>query len=137
MDIGTVTKKIMKERRVTQTMLGEIMGVNQNTVSKALANTPSGMKDRIKILEILGYEVIVREKRPGRRAEGEYVVTVGKGEEKEKPAEEGGEAYINNEEKPRKTVETKGDIKTKPVDIEEGIRLLREQIALANGEALK
>lgn len=131
MEIGDIIKAIMKERKVTQNTMGAFLDRAPNGLSRDLSYSPNAVTDRVKMLEYLGYEVIVREKRPGRRAEGEYVVTVGK----EKPAEEDGgaddEKAVENERKP---IETKGKVKMKPVDVSEGIRLLREQIAMASGE---
>ena len=130
MEIGDIIKAIMKERKVTQNTMGAFLDRAPNGLSRDLSYSPNAVTDRVKMLEYLGYEVIVREKRPGRRAEGEYVVSVG-GEEKEKPAEEDGEEDKGKPiETKRDPISTKNEIKMKPVDVSEGIRLLKEQLAL-------
>lgn len=76
MEIYEIIRAAMKNRHMTQEMFGKAMGLTQGTVSESTSRTPKPLADRVKMLDYLGYEVIVREKRQGRRAEGEYVVTV-------------------------------------------------------------
>ena len=80
MEIWKIIREILKVRKVTQKSAAAMMGVTQPTFSVFMSKTPKGIEDRIALLDYLGYEVIVREKRAGRRAEGEYVVTAGEKE---------------------------------------------------------
>lgn len=76
MEIGNIIKSIMSRKKITQLVFSEMTGKKANGLSRDLQSTPKPVADRVRMLELLGYEVIVRERRPGRRAEGEYVVTI-------------------------------------------------------------
>lgn len=76
MTINKIIAACMKEKNMTQqTMARAIHKEKATDVSARLASKNMTFAKAIEMLEVLGYEVIVQEKRQGRRADGQIVVT--------------------------------------------------------------
>lgn len=100
MTLGDCIRKGMKERKVTQKQLLKMFGLNaQSGVSRLLADDGKGVRQRVEILDFLGYEVVVRERRPGRRADGEMLVEV-EGKDRENKTSVASEGTTGERETP-------------------------------------
>lgn len=74
MTIAETIKAIMKESKTTQVKLAEMAGLSgSSSVAMALTRDMT-TSTVVKFCEAMGYEVVIQKKKPGRRAEGQYVV---------------------------------------------------------------
>lgn len=76
MDAKKIITTIMKEKGISQLMLARMIGFRgQSNVSEALKRD---MRISVfaKMLDALGYEVVVRKKSSGRKGDGVYVLEV-------------------------------------------------------------
>ena len=74
MKVADVLKLVIKESGTTQARLAKVLGYKSQ----------SGIAERIKgnitvdnllaITDAIGYEVVIQKKKPGRRADGQYVL---------------------------------------------------------------
>ena len=69
MKFNEIIKKVMKETGTTQQQLGDKLGIRQTAVSSMLHRPEPSLATFHEILDILGYEVVVR-----RKAEPEEMV---------------------------------------------------------------
>lgn len=75
MKASEAIRAILKEKGMNQTVLAQLVGMNsQRNVSDALLRD---IKVRIvaQFAEALGYEVVVRKKTPGKKKQGEFVLS--------------------------------------------------------------
>lgn len=74
MDARSIVIDIMKSKGITQAMLAKMIGVrNQSNVSESLKREIK-VSLFIKMIDALGYEVVVRRKNTGRKGDGVYVL---------------------------------------------------------------
>lgn len=82
MTLGRAVSAAMKEVGYTQTRACELLGMRQTGVSKMLTiNDSTRITGLLKILEIIGYELVVRPVKSGRKEENCFVVTVDRKED--------------------------------------------------------
>lgn len=83
MYINEAIKQAMKEKKMTLTTMAAAIGKKRpNDVSARLAHSNMSFSTAIEMLNVLGYEVIVQERRGGSRREDQLVITTNAGEEK-------------------------------------------------------
>lgn len=76
MTINKIIAACMKEKNVTQQAMAKAINKDKATdVSARLASKNMTFSKAIEMLEVMGYEVVVQEKRQGRRVDGQMVVT--------------------------------------------------------------
>lgn len=77
MKAGDIFKKEMKSRKITQEeMKDRVNAKSQSVVAMALGNSTFNLAKLLQYAEALGLEVVIKEKKRGRRPEGEYLVTL-------------------------------------------------------------
>lgn len=77
MKIGTAIKMIMKNRDVTQMQMATMTGAKrQSSVSTILNNNNLRFDTACEMLALMGYEITVQPKKPGKRPEGQIVITM-------------------------------------------------------------
>ena len=76
MTINEVLKTAMKERKINQKMMACALDVKQSTVSRMFKAEGITVVNVIKLLDILGMELVVQPKTQGKRKEGSYVITL-------------------------------------------------------------
>ena len=73
MTVGTLLKQLIKKERTTQTRLAETLGYSaQSGVASALASPGISVVSTVRLVEELGYDVIIAKKRPGRKMTDAY-----------------------------------------------------------------
>ena len=76
MQVRDIVKLALKETKTTQAVLAGIMGAKgHSTIGMQINRNTMRTQMFVKIMDKLGYEVIVRPKKAGRKAEGEILVT--------------------------------------------------------------
>lgn len=68
-------KELLKASPMTQTQLAKTLGVNQSNVSMNMGHDNPSINTVLAYLEILGYELVVQPKKPGRRPDGQILIT--------------------------------------------------------------
>ena len=75
MTINNIIRAIMKEKKVSQLSMASAIGKERaNDVSARLASKNMTFDRAIEMLSVLGYEVVVQERRKGGRPDGQFVV---------------------------------------------------------------
>lgn len=75
MTINNIIRTIMKEKKFSQQSMANAIGKDRpNDVSARLASKNMTFDRAIEMLSVLGYEVVVQERRKGGRPDGQYVV---------------------------------------------------------------
>lgn len=76
MTLAKATKAIMKRQKVSQDSIARHYGASQAAISNLL-NRPDStrMQKFVEILDLMGYELVVRQKRAGRKEEGSIVIS--------------------------------------------------------------
>lgn len=70
-------KNLMKENNVKQYQLAAMIGAKgQTNIAELLRKNDIKLSTLSKIANALGYEVVVQKKKPGRRPDGQFVVTM-------------------------------------------------------------
>ena len=79
MTVNKALKSIMKDKGVTQEQMGKLLdkSTGQRYVSNTLRSENMNINIVISFCELLGYEVVLQPKKPGKRKDGEYVVCKG------------------------------------------------------------
>ena len=79
MTVNKALKNIMKDKGVTQEQMGKLLdkSTGQRYVSNTLRSENMNINIVISFCELLGYEVVLQPKKPGKRKDGEYVVCKG------------------------------------------------------------
>lgn len=76
MRVESTIKLLMKSKGITQTTMGKMLGLNgYHAVQRRLNNRNMTINNILDMLDILGYEVIIRESHSGRRREDEIIIT--------------------------------------------------------------
>lgn len=75
MKIKDVIRLAMKETRTTQQQLADRIGAkHQSVISERLKMNNLSINTALEMLEALGYELVVQEKRRGRKREGQITI---------------------------------------------------------------
>ena len=78
MTTGEIIKSIMKEKGVKQNALGAALGHNSpSAIYNILQRDKMDSDNLVKILDVLGYEVVVQPKTQGKRKDGAMLLTNG------------------------------------------------------------
>lgn len=81
MKMNEAIKAAMKETKTTQTQLADRIGAkSQSVIARRLGLSNLSVDTVIEMLDAIGYELVVQEKKRGRRPEGQMVIEKG-GEE--------------------------------------------------------
>lgn len=77
--VNKALKSIMKDKGVTQEQMGKLLdkSTGQRYVSNTLRSENMNINIVISFCELLGYEVVLQPKKPGKKKDGEYVVCKG------------------------------------------------------------
>lgn len=78
MKVNEAIRAIMKDRRVTQVHLANLLGVTQPKVANNLTRENMRIDTLVELLEAMDCELTVQPKRQGRRPEGQYVINLEK-----------------------------------------------------------
>ncbi|MBC5582542.1 helix-turn-helix domain-containing protein [Anaerofilum sp. BX8] len=79
MNICEAVKLAMKNQKTTQGQMAERIGVKgQSVIAQRLRMDNISVNTVLEMLDAIGYEMVIQEKRPGRRSEGQFVVTLEK-----------------------------------------------------------
>lgn len=82
MFINEAIKQVMKNKGVTLSTMATAIGKKRpNDVSARLAYKNMSISSAIEMLGVLGYEVVVQEKRAGNRRDDQIVITIAGDEE--------------------------------------------------------
>lgn len=82
MKINTAIKKALKATNTTQQQLAERTGAkSQSVIGQRLCNKNISINLILEMLEVVGYELVIQPKKPGRRPEGQILITLEDGEE--------------------------------------------------------
>ena len=77
MNICEAVKLAMKNQKTTQVQMAERIGVKgQSVIAQRLRMDNISVNTVLEMLDAIGYEMVIQEKRPGRRADGQYAVTL-------------------------------------------------------------
>lgn len=83
MTIRETIKALLKYKKTTQTALAEKMGYSsQSGIGQILQRGNMTVETLIRICDALDYEVTIQPKRGGRRPEGQFIITLEKGDKK-------------------------------------------------------
>ncbi len=69
-----IIKAIMRKKRVTQTEIAYALGFTSSTVSLRLSRKRCSIMNTVDILDVLGYEMVIRPAKKEPPAENEYVL---------------------------------------------------------------
>lgn len=72
--IKEAMQMLFKVNRVTQAKIARYLGTDQRVISRDLHNDRLTVGRTVELLDFLGYELIIREKITGRRAEDEIII---------------------------------------------------------------
>lgn len=75
MKIGEAIKLAMKKQKTTQQQLADRIGVkSQSVIAQRLRMDNLSVDTVLEMLDYIGYEMIIQEKKRGRRPEGQIVI---------------------------------------------------------------
>jgi DNA-binding helix-turn-helix protein len=74
MRIQEAMKNIMKERKITQQRIAYSLNTTQSSVNDRLNRGNISLESSLKILNVLGYEMVIQPKSSGRRKDGQIVI---------------------------------------------------------------
>ncbi len=75
MKIKDVIRLVMKETKTTQQQLADRIGAkHQSVISERLKMDNLSINTALEMLEALGYEMVIQEKRRGRKREGQITI---------------------------------------------------------------
>ncbi len=75
MQFNEMLKHIIKEKKHTQTTFANIVGTTQSAIGNAIKRNDVYVSTLIKWCELNGYEVVIQEKKSGRRRDGQIVLS--------------------------------------------------------------
>ena len=75
MQFKEMLDEVIKSKGLTQTSFAALVGTTQPAIGNAKKRNDVYVSTLIKWCESLGYEVVVQEKKPGRRKEGQIVLS--------------------------------------------------------------
>ena len=77
MKASEILRAAMSEKGVTQKQLAASIGAkSQSVIAERLKNNSFTVSNLNAMLEVLGYELVVQPKKPGRRPDGQFVIDV-------------------------------------------------------------
>lgn len=77
MNANEIVKNLIKQSNFTQTTLAKAMGYNtQSGIASRLNKNDMGVSLLVKMLDILGYDLVIQPKKRGRKAEDQFVIDV-------------------------------------------------------------
>lgn len=75
MKINEAIRQIMKDKKVTLLSMAKSIGKERgNDVSARLNNSNMTIDKAVEMLDVLGYEVVLQEKKPGQRRSDQLVI---------------------------------------------------------------
>ncbi len=75
MKINEAIRQIMKDKKVTLLSMAKSIGKERgNDVSARLNNSNMTFEKAVEMLDVLGYEVVLQEKKPGQRRSDQLVI---------------------------------------------------------------
>lgn len=75
MKANEIVKSLIKQSDFTQTTLAKAMGYNnQSSIANRLNKNDMGVSLLAKMLDVLGYDLVIQPKKPGRRPDGQFVI---------------------------------------------------------------
>lgn len=74
MQFNEMLKHIIKEKKQTQTTFANTVGTTQSAIGNALKRNDVYVSTLVKWCELNGYEVVIQEKKSGRRRDGQIVL---------------------------------------------------------------
>lgn len=81
MKINEAIRQIMKDKKVTLLSMAKSIGKERgNDVSARLNNSNMTIDKAVEMLDVLGYEVVLQEKKPGQRRSDQLVIDQKEGE---------------------------------------------------------
>lgn len=75
MQFKDMLDQMLKEKSLTQATFASMVGTTQPAVGNAKKRNDVYVSTLIKWCESLGYEVVIQEKKPGRRRDGQMVLS--------------------------------------------------------------
>ena len=75
MQFKDMLDQILKEKKLTQVTFANSVGTTQSAIGNAKKRNDVYVSTLIKWCESLGYEVVIQEKKQGRRRDGQIVLT--------------------------------------------------------------
>jgi predicted transcriptional regulator len=75
MQLNEMLKHIIKEKKHTQTTFANTVGTTQSAIGNALKRNDLYVSTLIKWCELNGYEVVIQEKKSGRRRDDQIVLS--------------------------------------------------------------
>lgn len=81
MKIGEAIRQAMKNQKTTQKQLADRIGAkSQSVISERLKMNNLSINTVIEMLDGIGYEMVIQEKKRGRRPEGQIIIDRGEDE---------------------------------------------------------
>ena len=81
MKIGEAIRQAMKNQKTTQKQLADRIGAkSQSVISERLKMDNLSINTVIEMLDGIGYEMVIQEKKRGRRPEGQIIIDRGEDE---------------------------------------------------------
>jgi len=75
MKINEAIRSIMKSKKVTLTVMAKALGkARGNDISARLAHSNMSFDKAVEMLDVLGYEIVVQERKPGSRRADQIVI---------------------------------------------------------------
>ena len=75
MEIGKAIKKAMKDTKTTQIQMMKRIDVkSQSVIAERLRSEKLGTDIVLEMLDVIGYELVIQEKKRGRRPDGQIVI---------------------------------------------------------------
>lgn len=73
---STIIRAILREKQMLQKDLARAIGRSLNTVNQSLTHKSGAMNvDTLcEMLDVLGYELVIQQKKPGKRTQGQYLI---------------------------------------------------------------
>lgn len=75
MQFKDMLEQILKEKKMTQAAFAEMVGTTQPAIGNARKRNDVYVSTLIKWCNALGYEVVIQEVKPGRRKDGQIVLS--------------------------------------------------------------
>ena len=81
MKIGEAIKQALKNQKTTQQQLADRIGAkSQSVIAQRLRMNNLSIEIILEMLDAIGYEIVIQEKKPGRRRDDQILIERGNGE---------------------------------------------------------
>jgi len=81
MKIGEAIKQALKNQKTTQQQLADRIGAkSQSVIAQRLRMNNLSIETILEMLDAIGYEVVIQEKKPGRRRDDQILIERSNGE---------------------------------------------------------